>query len=174
MRELQAESTPLVFEDEARRTPTTRIKKVIAKRGSKPAIRINLEHKGVFIFCALGGASCEAFVMLSQKANSDAVKVFLADLAGWVGCRFRLVWDGNGNHVASGVKEEAEKLGIELVKMPPYQPKLNPVEEVWRQLNHYLANRLFFTVEEVTQAIKEFFEERNYKFNISIAKYFTE
>jgi len=28
--------------------------------------------------------------------------------------------------------EEADKLGIELVRMPPYQPQLNPVEEVWR------------------------------------------
>lgn len=112
--------------------------------------------------------------MLSQKVDSDATKVFLADLAKWVGCRFKLIWDGNGNHVAREVVEEAEKLGIELVKMPPYQPKLNPVEEVWRQLNEYLANRLFFTVEEVTQTIREFFKEKGYKFNISIDKYFAE
>ena len=93
----------------------------------------------------------EAFVTLSQKANSEATKVFLADLAKWMGCGFRLVWDGNGNHIAKVVGKEAEKLGIELVKIPPHQPQLNPVEEIWRQLNHHLANRLFFTVEEVAQ-----------------------
>jgi transposase len=119
-------------------------------------------------------AGSEAFVMFSQKVNSDTTKVFLAELAKWMGCRFKLIWDGNGNHIAKEVGKEAEKLGIEIVKMPPHQPKLNPVEEVWRQLNQYLANRLFFTVEEVAQAMKEFFEEKGYKFNISIAKYFTE
>jgi len=145
----------------------------VAPKGSKPVIRVNVKHKGVFVFCALNPRG-EAFATLSQRADSEATIRFLTELREWVGKPLRLVWDGNGNHRSRRVMGEADKLGIELVRMPPYQPQLNPVEEVWRQLNQHLANRLFFTLEEVAEAIKEFFEKKNYKFNITIAKYFSE
>ena len=145
----------------------------MAPKGSKPVIRVNVKHEGVFVFCALNPRG-EAFATLSRRADSEATIRFLTELREWVGRGFRLIWDGNGNHRSRRVMEEADRLGIELVGMPPYQPQLNPVEEVWRQLNQHLANRLFFTLEEVAEAIKEFFEKKNYKFNITIAKYFSE
>ncbi len=46
-----------------------KIRRVIAKRGGKPIIRINLKHKGVFVFLRPlkgGGVGSEVFVMLSR------------------------------------------------------------------------------------------------------------
>jgi len=51
---------------------------------------------------------------------------------------------------------------VSIIKLPPYSPELNPIEQVWSRLRqHYLANRSFKgydnIVDEVCNAWNDFF-----------------
>ena len=42
-----------------------------------------------------------------------------------------LVLDGAGYHRSDIVKNEAKRLNIDLIYLPPYSPNLNPIERLW-------------------------------------------
>lgn len=49
--------------------------------------------------------------------------------------------------------------GVELWFLPPYSPELNPAEELWRQLEDVLGNRVFEGVEEVRGAVLDVWDD---------------
>lgn len=111
--------------------------------------------------------------MFSDRVDSRAFRSFLYKLKRHVGRgRIYLVWDNAGGHMAKSVRHAAYKRGIHLVRQPPWSPHLNPVEEVWRELKMFLANRLFFSLDELREAIAGFFVTKNYRVNIDIDKYY--
>jgi transposase len=43
---------------------------------------------------------------------------------------------------------------ISIIKLPPYSPELNPIEQVWSRLRqHHLANRYFNGYESIVDAV---------------------
>ena len=59
--------------------------------------------------------------------------------------------DGAGWHRATRLEVPAN---ISLIRLPPYSPELNPMENVFAFLKGtFLANRVFATVEEVRDGI---------------------
>ena len=61
-----------------------------------------------------------------------------------------LVWDNAGYHRAKSLICPAN---ITLVKLPPYSPELNPVENLWHYLrSHYWSNREYSDVDELFDA----------------------
>ena len=163
----------VAFADETKKNLTTIVKKVIAKRGSKPKIKVNLNWRvGVYVFVALLLASRQVFVFLGDKIDSSAVKRFLRAFKKFVGKgRVYLCWDNHGSHISRETRYRARKLGIHLVQMPAWSPDLNPVEEIFRQLKAFLANKLFFSVDELKSEIMRFFQQINFKVNFDPADY---
>lgn len=49
---------------------------------------------------------------------------------------------------SSKATDLVEQEEIDFVRLPPYLPELNPVEECWRQLKQRLRNRFFETQDE--------------------------
>ena len=77
----------------------------------------------------------------------------LADIAAAVprGRHAVLVLDGAGWHRSKRLEVPAN---ISLLRLPPYSPELNPMENVFAFLKgNFLANRIFATVEEVRDSI---------------------
>ena len=65
--------------------------------------------------------------LISKKASEDRHGVIIVDGAAW-----------HQSHLA----DKFESLSI--IKLPPYSPKLNPIEQVWQWLSlNELANRCF-------------------------------
>ncbi len=64
-----------------------------------------------------------------------------------------IVLDGAPYFRASAVTDLAARDDLTLVRLPAYSPKLNPVEECWRQLQNALGNRLFESLSELNTAI---------------------
>jgi transposase len=61
-----------------------------------------------------------------------------------------VIMDGAGWHKASVV--EGFK-NVKIIKLPPYSPELNPIEQVWSWLRQYhLANRCFSGYEDIVDA----------------------
>jgi transposase len=62
-----------------------------------------------------------------------------------------LTLDGAGWHRKGGHLVVPDNIG--LLKLPPYSPELNPVENIWEYLlQNYLSNRTFATYEAIVDA----------------------
>ena len=63
-------------------------------------------------------------------ANAEAMSLHLAAISRKVaaGSRAALVLDGAGYHIAAALTILEN---VTLVRLPPYAPELNPIENVW-------------------------------------------
>ena len=62
-----------------------------------------------------------------------------------------VVLDGAGWHQTGGKLEVPENLS--LLKLPPYSPELNPVENIWQFLRqNHLSNRVFDNYDAILDA----------------------
>jgi putative transposase len=60
--------------------------------------------------------------------------------------------------VQAWLTEHAEE--VELVRLPTYSPKLNPVERFWKYLRRRVThNHLFLTIENLIEAVQAFFRD---------------
>ena len=105
---------------------------MIAKKGSKPTLKVNDSHEGVQVYAAINARTRTVFVYYDKRLNSAAAKRFLYQFKKALGPgRTYLIWDGHGAHIAGNVRQRAKKYGIHFVPLPPYCPHLNPVEELF-------------------------------------------
>ena len=52
-----------------------------------------------------------------------------------------LLWDGAGYHTGGDLVVPAN---VSLIRLPPYSPELNPVENLWHYLrSHHWSNRVY-------------------------------
>jgi len=175
IKELATLGAPVFYMDETRVFLTTIVGRVIAKRGKKVYMRVNVaHHMGVYVFGAIDIRSKSVEIMLENKFNSSTMMKFVYRLKRRAGKgRVYLILDNAGPHKAKRVVYLSKRKGVHLEYLPPYSPQLNPVEEIWRQLKGYLSNRLFTDINVLKREIIRFFERRQYKFEIQIGHYFS-
>jgi len=70
--------------------------------------------------------------------------------------RIVVILDNFRTHHARKVREEAEKLNISLVYLPPYSPDLNPIENVWKSVKRVISEKSPLNVEELKETIANF------------------
>lgn len=51
--------------------------------------------------------------------------------------------------------ERVEALGAQLVPLPRYSPKLNPIEQLWSKLKHLIKKARADTAEALMEAVEE-------------------
>ena len=86
------------------------------------------------------------------SVNIDAMNLHLRQISNRVapGAHAALILDGAGWHRTGGALVVPDN--VTLVRLPPYSPELNPVENVWEYLR---GNTLNMTVWESYDAIVE-------------------
>lgn len=85
--------------------------------------------------------------------NAELMSLHLAEISRSVaaGAHAILVLDGAGWHQAGGRLVVPEN--ITLIRLPPYAPELNPVENVWEFLRaNYLSHRVWETSDAILEA----------------------
>ncbi len=70
-----------------------------------------------------------------------------------------VILDNFRTHHAKRVREEAEKLNISLVYLPPYSPDLNPIENVWKSVKRVISEKSPLNVEELKETIAKAFKK---------------
>ena len=90
--------------------------------------------------------------LVLPRANTQAMNLHLAEIAATVaaGAHAVLVLDGAGWHRGDDLVVPPN---ITLLKLPPYAPELNPVENVWEYFRkNALSNRLYAGYREIVDA----------------------
>ena len=141
------------LQDEARFGQQNTTTKLWAETGSRPCAVKQQQFEYAYLFgsvCITNGAS-EAMVVpyvnkeimtshlqqISDRTPIDRHAVIIMDGAGW-----------HTDDIDAGFKN------LTIIKLPPYSPELNPIEQVWSWLRqHHLANRCFNGYESIVDAV---------------------
>jgi transposase len=96
-----------------------------------------------FGFMPLKGTAC---VEVLQKADAKAMEAFLEKIRKQHNDErpIGLVLDNARIHHAHAVKQKAIELDIHLLFLPPYSPKFNPIEFLWKDGKKILAKEANF------------------------------
>ncbi|MBD1583850.1 IS630 family transposase, partial [Pseudoalteromonas sp. S16_S37] len=113
-----------------------------------------------YLFGAVCPSNGKTEAFISPFVNKDGMRQHLKQIsdATEAGRHAVVIIDGAGWHT----QDTASFFNnVTLIKLPPYSPELNPIEQVWQWLRqHCLSNRVFIgyddTVEQVSVAWNTF------------------
>jgi putative transposase len=76
-----------------------------------------------------------------------------------------LIWDNLNTHRSRQMRTftQAHRDWLTVVHLPAYAPDLNPVESVWANLKHNLANLSAHTVDELAATVKNRLKRMQYR-----------
>ena len=144
------------FSDEARVGQKGSIEAVWAPIGSRPPMVRDNRHDSVHIFGAICPARGIGAAIIMPVVNTEAMNEHLKEISCQVATSAHalLVCDGAGWH------QPGERLivpdNITLLRLPPYAPELNPMENVWDYLRgNKLSSLICDTYEAMCEASKE-------------------
>ena len=155
MRDLVAERSDsknieVWFQDEARVGQQGTLVYVWAERGSCPVATRDCRRNWAYIFGAVCPERAVGEALVMPFVNIEAMNRHLQQISRRVafGAHAALIVDGAGWHRPGG--ELIIPDNITLIRLPPYCPELNPIENVWEYLR---GNLLSMTVWETYNAI---------------------
>ena len=132
------------FADEARVGQKNKITRRWARRGSRPSAPHDQRTASTYIFGAICPKDGKGAALVLPRCNIPAMNLHLAEISRRVspGAHAVVALDGAGWHQLGG-----------LLRLPPYSPELNPVENVWQFLRqNFLSNRLYDGYEAIVDA----------------------
>ena len=138
------------FQDEARVGQKGDLTRVWAERGTRPRRPRDTRYRWMHIFGAVCPARAATAALVMPRVNAQAMDLHLREIAKAVapGAHAILVLDGAGWHDAKALDVPDN---ITLLKLPPYSPELNPMENVWTYLrSNKLAHAVLDTIEDIT------------------------
>ena len=131
------------FQDEARFGQQGTLARGWAECGKRFTAVRQTKYDWLYV---IGAACCRnghAVGMISPYINIEVINIFLEQFAREIpeNVHVVMVWDQAGFHTGKDLKIPKN---ITIVKLPPYSPELNPVENLWHYLrSHYWSNRVF-------------------------------
>lgn len=152
-RDLVSEPAPAKAGDEARVGQQGTLSYLWAPRGSRPAAVRDNRHASAYIFGAICPSRAVGAAIIMPWVSSEAMTIHLAEIARQVSADAHavLVCDGAGWH------QTGERLtvpgNLSLLRLPPYAPELNPIENVWEYLRgNQLSMRVWDSYEAILDA----------------------
>lgn len=130
------------FQDEARVGQQGTLTRIWADRGSRPRAPRDTRYEWAYIFGAVCPERAETAALVMPRADTHAMNAHLTEIAKTVRPEAHaiLVLDGAGWHSAKALRIPKN---ITLLRLPPYAPELNSIENVWAYLR---ANKLAISV----------------------------
>ena len=141
------------FQDEARVGQKGGHAYVWAPIGSRPPMVRDNRHDSVHLFGAICPDRAVGAAIIMPAVNTEAMNEHLIEISALVApnAHAMLVCDGAGWH-QPGVRLNVPD-NITLLRLPPYAPELNPMENVWAYLRaNKLCNLVWKTYDDIVNA----------------------
>ncbi|AZG37368.1 IS630 family transposase [Shewanella psychromarinicola] len=139
------------FQDEARFGQQNTTTRLWAAKGSRPRAVRQQQFEYAYLFGAVCPATGATEALVTPFVNRAAMWQHLKQISEATHSdRYALVIiDGAGWHTDDIAKEFSN---LSVLKLPPYSPELNPIEQVWQWLRqHCLANRCFEGYDDIVE-----------------------
>lgn len=140
------------FQDESRFGQQGTNTNVWAEKGSRPTAVRQTEYQYLWVIGAACPETGHAEGLLSPQLNTAIINKFLEQFSATIpdGEHAVMVWDGAGFHIAKAL---CVPNNVTLVRLPPYSPELNPIENLWHYLkSHFWSNRAYADYQALEQA----------------------
>lgn len=160
-----AERARVIFIDESGLLMAPLVRRTWAPRGHRPVLRQRGKHREKV---SIAGAFWWAprrrqqlgFIfetLVDAYYNKERSAAFLAVLMRKIPERIIVVWDGGMMHKGDPIRKAVARFKprLQLEKLPPYAPMLNPVEQVWSWLKFSrLCNNAPANAVELNRAVE--------------------
>lgn len=141
------------FEDESRVGQQGILRRIWARKGTRPRIAKQQDFESVQIYGAVCPEKDKAFALVFEATGKDIMEAFLRAFSKEIpeGKHVVLIMDGAGYHKNLKCPEN-----ISILSLPPYSPELNPIEQVWQFIkDKWLSNRYYANLKDVHKAVDE-------------------
>jgi len=134
------------------------------KIGSKPIKKYALNRsQKIHAFGALSAK--RRFVKLSDKINSRKFLAFVKRLKKNIR-KLCIVVDNGRWHLTKEIKKFVKENKIIMIRLPPYSPETNPIEQYWKNNKGYLATKAYFDKKSLVNEVKKSLSKNNLVPNI--------
>ncbi len=141
------------FQDEARFGQQNTTTRLWAERGTRPRAIKQQQFEYAYLFGSVCPARGVGEALVVPWVNKEIMTEHLAQISRTTekGRYAIVVMDGAGWHT-DDIANPFNNLSI--IKLPPYSPELNPIEQVWSWLRqHYLANQNFSDYNDILDKV---------------------
>ena len=152
-----------MFEDEAMIRDYQAVQRTWFAKGKQRIIKTTGKHRGVKLFSTVDYGTGQIVWQEDEEYTAEKFLVFLKRvLQAYPAGKITMVLDNARTHHAKllepFLKEQQGRLN--LVFLPPYSPKLNIVEGLWKWLKSDVINNVFYhTVAEIRKNVQFFMEQ---------------
>ena len=105
------------------------------------------------MFGAFSPINGDKFLLEMPNCNAANFKVFLDGFSAQNPEEFKIMVLDNGAFHKAKTLKIPDNIGV--IFLPPYSPELNPAENIWAVLKRKFTNKLYKTLEEVSEFITE-------------------
>ena len=97
---------------------------------------------------------------LSDKINSKKFLAFVKRLKKNIR-KLCIITDNGGGHLTKEVLSFVKDKKIIMIRIPPYSPEVNPIEQYWKNNKGYLATKAYFDKKELVGEVKSALRKDN-------------
>lgn len=110
-------------------------------------------HEYTYAYAAVSVVDGQLDSLILPHVNGACMQLFVDELAArYPKERVVLVLDGAGWHQSHAIAWPAN---VRLMRLPPYSPELNPVENLWDEIREkYFHNRLFGSLDSLEDQLE--------------------
>lgn len=150
---VQSDQIDIWFQDETRVGQQGSMTRIWAEKGTRPRAIRQQQFEYSYLFGAVCPATGQAVGLVLPVVNTAAMTLHINAIADSVpeGRHAVVIVDGAGWHSPALNTDK-----VTLLKLPPYSPELNPIEQVWAWLKQkWLSNRAYEDYEAIVGACCE-------------------
>ena len=142
------------FQDEAGFGRINKPKNCWCPHGTRPAVPCHHIREYRYVYGAVDPIEGESFFLIMPYCNTECMQVFLNQLeATYPEDIIVIICDGAAWHQSGKLKIPKNMI---LLRIPPYTPEMNPIEQIWRELRTKgFCNEVFSTLEKVVERLCE-------------------
>jgi transposase len=132
----------IFFQDESRFGLMTQTGRMWARKGQRPGIPYRMTREYLALFSSVCPSTGEMSSLISPYMNTHAMNAHLQILSEEHPdtCNV-VVLDGAGWHRS---RELQIPDNVKLIRLPPYSPQLNPIEQIWLYLKSHFTRGAYF------------------------------
>ena len=150
---VQHDQIDVWFQDEARFGQQNQTTRIWAEKGTRPRVVKQQQFEYGYLFGAVCPSTGQTEALISPLVNKEMMTLHLSQIskATEYGRHAVVIIDGAGWHT---LDTAAPFDNVTLIKLPPYSPELNPIEQVWQWLRQRcLSNRTFKGFEDIVEQL---------------------